>query len=655
MQKKRLLSLFLLGSVFLKSSSIPVIDSSETSKAKEEPSEYVLHYKHSVFERERRRLHNIPVMNWFMDRVGRWSQEMQTMLLDNHIAHDLLLKKLQRLCNKMFQAKNEKQAGQLLQELLKVYEMLQKTQSNTQDQETIEYFHCALLAKSSVILVHSAVVNLLRVLDVLTECQEYWIMQERHPWRYYFHKSPLKWFNKDSQYAEVGRNKKVITKVLEKYDRVLGQIIHFIHSFDAQASVEKQYNWLHQLTQIINLIVAGAPEQSNSKIGFTSIAHSFINQYTLLPHHINKVLRLMDHAQKPNHFVRHWFAYTVLMGGIIYCYLDPHLALTTGGAAIIDWYRKKDETGLNFFERWVVKPFGEFKSIVLEAPDDSMLQIDHSVKLRDGIIEQLALMEKKEDPLTQTFKQADAFLQEDIKKVIDRLMLNETEEQKEKILATILNQGDMSPLWNYVNSPELESLYGLGWQGKPVIKNADTLKDQMLDVLLAKIDLAEKGIRANLGPTLIETQKNLLAIQLAALNDVIGSVRSTNTNVKKHDLSLKILALAPAGLGGLGLFKTVQKIYKRLVHHDYRKVNNLLCDVEKVLIKSTDTMNYALYGRLIHLLHQIKTSAYACVPTKNDIGYKFIADIQELESYDFSPREKEKLIVLMRQRYTFLK
>jgi hypothetical protein len=62
-------------------------------------------------------------------------------------------------------------------------------------------------------------------------------------------------------------------------------------------------------------------------------------------------------------------------------------------------------------------------------------------------------------------------------------------------------------------------------------------------------------------------------------------------------------------------------------------------------------MDAAAYGQLIYLLQRLKTEAARSLPTQHNVQHRFIEDVQELENYDCSPREKEKLLRLIRTKY----
>lgn len=622
------------------------------------------------------------ILKKFVYDIDQWCAPFSQALLKNSSSGDLFLNKMHHLCQRSYGVTNHTQASAVLHDVVQLQTLLAKnTYKINCDQALVDYFFCAFLVKNCAPFVRSVLMMIVHVLDNLIDLEMYWSKQERHPLRYYFHKSPLKWFSKNSQRREIEYNKFFIHRIIEHYNTILGQLVYFIDTFDSQATVQAQYEWMRQLTEIVSSMV-GKPQGDKaikhlSNKQFDYLAQLFIYQSNALKNHHKKVSLCINHVKKPGHFIRNWIVYTIAASLCAYCWVDPHMIISSSLAAILSWYYKTDDEGNTFIKRWFEKPVAEFKN-VLEGKlpekwiehDKEILKIDELKAVRNDFNKQLIDIQLHKDILAQNLDVSEKMLKEDIKKIVYRLARDKSESEKEEILFKVHAEG-IDVLWDFVDL-KIEDLWSTGYQKKPLVQNVDITKAQILDIIALRVDVVELGIRTDLRPKIAAIDESLLKLKIGLVNDIIDSAQVLNRTsydlvhwimnaiydlLKNNNLSIKILALAPAGLTTFGVYKALAAVWNNCfaIQNNYYNCNNLLCDIQKILINLAHERSYALEGNLLHLTTRLRRAILGLhVPIKPSHRSQFLSDLKDLESCGFTPQEKKKLVKVMRQRYHFL-
>lgn len=617
------------------------------------------------------------IIKKFSSDVDLWCASLSDALLHT-TKNDLFLNKMHHLCKRVYGMTTHAQSIEILQDAVRLQVYLHKNSYKIEsEQELLDYFFCAFLAKNMVPLVRSALATIVGILDDLHDLEMYWTKQERHPLRYYFHKSPVKWFSKETQRLEVQHNKLFVHRIMQHYNSVLGQLVYFLHSFDPHVRVDKQYDWMCSLIDIMSLMV-GRPQGNKATKNlpnkhFDYLAHAMIHQGRALQQHHKRVLLCMDQAKKPGHFTRNWIIYACIASLGAYCYLDPQLIISTSFAAAVHWWYKKDAEGNTFVKRWFEKPVKELKDVLGGLPpekwgeqDKDILKIDELEAVRENLDRQLAAIKEHNDVLSAQLDASEKNLHDNIAKIVNRFAAEKSEHERAQILSQVL-AANIDELTLLTTTPYV------GLDGyKPALKDLEPFKLQLLDILALKVNAIELGIRKDLRPTIAAIDENLLKLQTGALQSIIDSAQVLNKTsydlihwimnaiydlLKNNNLSIKILALAPAGLTSYAGYKGLATVWKRLfaVNNNYHQCNMLLCDIQKVLINLGHEPNYSFEGELLHLAIRLRRALIALrAPIKSSYRTQFLADLKDLESCAFTPQEKEKLVAVMRQRYPFL-
>ncbi len=171
---------------------------------------------------------------------------------------------------------------------------------------------CASLVKVVVPIVEQFDRELFENLYTIDRCLEYWEYQRMNPVSYFFHKSPLKYFTL-GQEEEVA-DKIQFLKAEQQYQlALLGKISIHLSSFDADRSIDNQYDWIQQLCRILfsyDATSSIAPDAELFPLLYEST--NLVENYRIF------MSDLLSSYHVPSVIMRRWLEGIALVAGVTY-------------------------------------------------------------------------------------------------------------------------------------------------------------------------------------------------------------------------------------------------------------------------------------------------------------------------------------------------
>ncbi len=265
----------------------------------------------------------VAVHEWFAKEVDDYFLQSKKLAKEIVIFDQQVIKELHNAFDCVTTCKSPGKLIALLARIRSAYDNSVAQGHETHVDQTVhERSRCAFLLKISVKVANLAHMMLLDLLHEFDTYEWYWKEQYNHPARYFFHKSPFKWFSGKKQFKEIEDNLKIVQKAQAHYYEMLGSLTAHLHTFNSKISVGQQYKWLGRLLQVL-------PGKSSvqKQVTFYSIAERMQHNLMTLLSYKHMVLKKIGHAKMQNHFVRHWITYTGVLAGTAlignYWYKNP--------------------------------------------------------------------------------------------------------------------------------------------------------------------------------------------------------------------------------------------------------------------------------------------------------------------------------------------
>ena len=637
------------------SSSPAAIDSSNQTEASllslpdNVPAQDLIKSNHKQRTQKKRRAINNPIYEWFDKKVDRYFVSSKELALEK-------FKPEQRLGNELLHAIDRIEQcstpGQLIALLARVCAASRDDAARDDhevrvDKDVIDQIRCALLLKISSIMCALARNVTLDVLHDIDNYLLYWDEQHNHPTRYFLHKSPLKWVTGKKQHDEVRDNIRMLKKVQAKHYHMLGTLTSHIHRFNEVVSINDRFSWLETLILIIHEFLFTQSDGDGSNINidsFDRLANKIQQNLGQLLVHKKQVMSDTSEAKKPNHFIRHWMAYSALLTGVLFAQNyrnnNPKVIDKWVGPEAMNGYK---ESIIKSSKCYVVDPMKDIWNTIFNYKETDMSvvnQLEGKVsKLNETLSSSMDETEKKEKI---TSEHSEIALKE-IEKVLNELTKDGyfsntlKKDEAESILEAAKNN-DVGPFIELVcRMPK--SLYSL------------TIDSNNLKAFWALLMF----LIFNNGEGILLDAKKLINIALESLtngNVAMHEVLKALFDAKKENqLTLKFMALVPTFWV---VTNVPRKIYNWWTKRDYASIRHSLAHINSILIESANNFDNVAYGKLIYLLHQLKCKAKRHVPSKDNMRQEFFQDIVKLESDDFTIEEKRAMIDNMRAYYSFL-
>ncbi len=624
--------------------------------------------KHNVIQQKKRRMSH-PIHTWFSLYVNNHFTRVKVDAETKLTSDQRVVKELFHALDHIEQCSTPGQYIALLERLRSAYDKATHDGHEAYvDKEVHESVRCALLLKISATLSNKARKVILDLLYTLDEQFAYWQDQQNHSTRYFFHKSPHKWFIGKEQQDEIRSNIEMLETAQEVHYRFLGALTSHLHTFNINASNNEQYQWITNLLAIISeLLGQDTMHHEEGTDRFDVIAECMQQNFGTVFSYKKQVMSNLSEAKKPNHFVRNWMKYAFLMGSALYI-----RNFWNNNPEVVDAWVGEDARGQykesiqNFLQLNVIDPVKDTWKVIFKKgsnnPTNERSEIQRTMKGQEAFARELkeGMDDDMYEMASNTLELAKKMDIESTRRAMQRLLEKEVGENKlsatemEKMLVAERENGDFKLFQEHLNK-------------SPKYFWSDFVRqDQVANgtLILLQLTMFHCGLEPlqDLVQIIIKQGKSLNAKLTQAIIFVVVTLANINGKLLDYDIlkeqqrvNLNLALLTPAIFAGWCSYKGVSTLYSWMTKRDYAAIRQALAHVYTILIESAHNVDDTDYGKLIYLLHNLKQTAKRHITRKNNMHREFEADILKLESADdFTPAEKRLIIDNMRAHYPFL-
>lgn len=432
--------------------------------------------------------------------------------------------------------------------------------------------------------------DLSALLDHIEHNILYWKMQQYSVWKYFIIRGPIKWFTGMPQDKEVQEK----IHILEQKQKIISTYLGQLHKAFEELQKDKNETLFHQYLLIL---YDGLASQGPQNKAYETIQDNYqLAQKTseLLKTFKSSMLKELDPYEQPGHLHRYWLTYTTL-------------ALVAGAAGYFAYHNPKyvaeksselPTIALNFWGKHVKKPITKIYNMLKGIDQD-----EQANEAKQQEIKEYNKTVENEYPNTTPGRRLGEICQHDLPNQIA---------QVDNRITPPLNVKVMN-----VEHPMLDQGTKLATKGNIY---ATTLPEMI------KLGHYEKN----------DAQLRFLRME-QTLSLLLGMASTFPAYV-----------VFKLGLSGL------QKTYNALTHHNITKpLMNYCSDIERILNKNAhqETLSDESFGLILHKTNKLK-DLQVYIPQEHRIS--FVDDIQELETIDFTIKQKLSTIRRMFRVYSFL-
>jgi hypothetical protein len=526
----------------------------------------------------------------------------------------------------------------LLSRLRSAHQAMVKNESH---QESDVYKRYEQISSSLLLICAQVFCNDVRdqILDALQEIDSlivYWQYQHNHPISYFFGKSPIKWVSGKKQDKEIVYNlRKLESKQKELYT-LLGALTGHMHLFtEASTDYNNCYRWIEELFVMLTCIeVSHNYNLDGTQFDFISAELELkMRRVSSLKH---EFLLSLGHTKKPNHFVRHWIAYTTLVAAIG-CLVRYHY---NNGDAVPKAFERAFIFAQSVGVSVVIDPLIDLRDVCFGRDSKSAVK-----EIEDRIV----IIEKYANGVKSNVAAIMAKNQQSLREYIVELL--------ERCLTTMVNEWTISPLINQVEKEEIivEVRAGNLTKLNKLCENTklggvtgslyrlEYIKDEETVRVLCAIDEVLTILKDY--PQLIDNYIVPLIKEIGFFSTDIGKI--VGDFVKNNFWTAKLAAFTPLAAACMGTVKTYQWITKK----NYAPIRVALADVNALLIESVAQLDDHDYGKLVYLIGKLRQKAKSL---KDALSSEFLLDVAKLESKRYSAQTKRDIVENMFNKYAFL-
>jgi hypothetical protein len=486
--------------------------------------------------------------------------------------------------------------------------------------------------------------QILNALDEVDHLIMYWRYQQHHHISYFFGKSPHKWIMGKSQAKEIVYNLALLEHKQRELYTLLGVLAGHAHTLTTcDVTYEDCYQWMNALLTVLSqgyeLLYSGS-DGTQFDIVAAQLALR-MKKVDLLAHDL---LKSLNSARKPSHFVQNWIAYTVLLaaaGYVTYYYAHDYEVINAN----------VKERLISLSRSWkdlVVNPVKDIWNTLSGKDDVSMIQ--ESIKIEKGVSDFAQDINDLETKKDFNKKRSNALADH----------IQRDRENAQNLMVTLLNKKVTEGKISQERCDKIIAAEKIGdvTEFQKLFYDMDkTLTDFYWndDILDAITVLAELKIY-HYGSSLIQVVFELIVdYGIPAVKEALIVLSKGNrkwaATAKKLNLILNVAILTPTiivgGAGCRGLYKT----YTWVTAHDYSPIRIALADVNALLIESAAKFDDYAYGKLLYLIFKLRHRASAL---KDTLAHEFLNDVAKLELKQYDSETKHSIIENMFNKYAFL-
>lgn len=527
------------------------------------------------------------------------------------------------------------------------------TDIHSEKYQYYEQICSALLLQCGQILSDNAHKRLLEALHEIDDLIVYWRYQKNHPLKYCFGKSPLKWVVGKSQEKEIHDNIKCLESKQAELYVLVGKLTAHEHIFtECEVAYADCYAWIEELLSVLSCI-----KTSSGKITDGTRFDALAAQLELKLKHVSSLkydsLYFIASAQKPNHYMRHWIAYTVALAAT--GYVARYYVYNYG--AVNKLFSDGSNSLHNSLHGWVIKPSYDVWNIVfgktLKSGDKNSVitDIKNDIKTLETTY---GVNKETSKNLNKCLEIDRANTQKSMKDFLDKWM----EEKKEFVHVVDKNNRitytlDQKKYDDIVNN----ELIGNVVPFRELVQDMSAGARELLfynsdDFIKSLVVLAELYIY-HYGSSIISIVFELIVdYGILVVKEVLNVLAHGNPElIAKINLILNVAILTPTVILGCTGINGLYKTYRWVTKRDYSPIRIALADVNSLLIESPMPLDDYDYGKLVYLVYKLRNKARSL---KDVLGNEFLADITKIESKRFDVTAKRGIIDNMFNKYAFL-
>ncbi len=441
-------------------------------------------------------------------------------------------------------------------------------------------------------------------LQKIQKLYNYWVSQKLHQTRYFFKKSPHKWFFGERQEDEINENIAYLENLQNIYYEHLGALASHLYKCDSSVNEQKMYEWIIELINRIDNIWGITPKKNLVISDTQQLVDVLQNEVSRVYNDRKTSQDLIGNVKKSNHFVRNWIRYATLGVGAFCAYR---------------FYKKNPDRVIEFIEKRQAS-LVESWNVYAVAPIKGLLE---KTIWRKSYSEKD--YKEKGDNLSSNQSKFLDFMYKDVEN-----MFGSNNQENENSLTLKEKKSTYFQLKSdLLKSEDLYDKQGIGWR---FWSDTDNLANASLDYYKKKGKFYAFIANEYLGYT----------------NNLLDSL---NKSLDDQALNLNLVLLTPTLITGWGLAKGVKSLYDVITNRNFYQLSKCLKDIGILLEEDNRKFSHHKYGKLLFLTHQLKKEIMRLVSKKNNMRQEMLDDTVRIESRQTSIDEKIATITSMKDHY----
>jgi hypothetical protein len=534
--------------------------------------------------------------------------------------------------------------------------------TNSDVYKRYEQISSALLLTCAQVFFNDTRNQILNALEEIDNLIVYWRYQQHHQLSYFFSKSPTKWIMGKSQVKEVTNNLRRLERKQRELYTILGSLTEHVHAFTESGVVyDDCYAWIDELFEVLSCVQVSS-NYSSDGTRFDDLAAELGLKIKSVNSLKNNLLVSLASAKIPNHFVRHWIAYTTALAAAGYAVhynsnnpeVLPVAAVATQVETmkflnlLIDPFKKIYERAKVAFSPTI---FNDVKSQIVEGQEDNFAHLS-----LDDLFNQLEEVGKEiKSDIAQELAKSNTSLRDDAIDILNEGVEKASENwigeygkydfDAEALKADLLLIKDKNDQEAYKRvRASISALSGQTWRIDLWMKfnKGDALLrtvNDYLDPLQTYTDIVDEKILKLIRLIAV------LAEKLGREGDRLA--KQADDKLQDNELTFMFTALIPL----ITTCFTIAKTYQWATKKNYSPIRIALADVNSLLIESAAQLDDHDYGKLVYLICKLRHRASTL---KDSLSHEFLSDVAKLESKQYDPQIKRGIVENMFNKYAFL-
>lgn len=458
-----------------------------------------------------------------------------------------------------------------------------------------------------------------RVIFAIQKAIVYWSYQYEHPWVYMLHKSPLKWFYKESVTDEIHEHLTILENALKDYTIKLGRLINH-GALVLNSNIAFSFEHISKIAQEVSYLYTVSKRENST---YTKKKLSCVKALSIFASAQNDVVfNLLEPVKKhmiPNHVERYWGRYVVGISLVYVLYMQKSNANSWLNNVIKEHHLiQYEQNFIKSFKRNFILPFKQLGNVLFGIPLD--IAGDYPERFEplvqaynDGVNHVFALADRRYDKLPDNF---------DLKLSLPyQLQLPDKDLKGYQLI------------WKLLMSKNSDFILN---RAEVAVPNVDWTEEQK-EIFFQTNQLAGYALYQFL------SAKSVMLLTFLNMSHEI-------------DLILKMIAIMPAIGLVYGSYKGVKRVYKFACHANYEPLHSILVDMQACILEAGNAQNIMdedkssyISGKLFVLKYSAKKSAR--VVFSKDAYKAFLKDLNKIQIVPGDINNGSQTIELMIKKY----